>query len=59
MPGSGYSTIYWVNSSQEKTIMSIKKYTNLKENNQNIKAVFSMAIDIPYTIKLIHGIQYR
>lgn len=59
MPGSGYSTIYWVNSNQEKTIMSIKKYTNLKENNQNIKAVFSMAIDIPYTIKLIHGIQYR
>ena len=59
MPGSGYSIIYWVNSNQEKMIMSIKKYTNLKENNQNIKAVFSMAIDIPYTIKLIHGIQYR
>ena len=39
--------------------MSIKKYTNLKENNQNIKAVFSMTIDMPYTIKLIHGIRYR
>ena len=39
--------------------MSIKKYTNLKENNQNIKAVFSMTIDIPYTIKQIHGIRYR
>ena len=59
MPGSGYSTIYWVNSNQEKTTMSIKKYTNLKENNQNIKAVFSMTIDMPYTIKLIHGIRYR
>ena len=59
MPGSGYSIIYWVNSNQEKMIMSIKKYTNLKENNQNIKAVFSMTIDIPHTIKQIHGIRYR